>query len=88
MHATAEIMLSVDMHDLHAFSSELYSKVVTYPSEVITLMDSAVKMVYADIASVPAETVEVQVMPVCLRAPNSRTALHTTSAAIARVMLV
>lgn len=54
-------MLNVDCRDLHSFSSELYDKLIKYPTEVITLMDSAVKGVYAGIAAIAAETAEVQV---------------------------
>ena len=61
MHAMGKDMLSVDLHDLHAFSSDLYRKLITYPSEVMTLMDSAAKVVLGDIAGVPAETADVQV---------------------------
>lgn len=61
MHASGEGMLNVDCHDLHAYNSEIYSKLIKYPSEVITLMDGAVKLVYADIAQTQAENAEVQV---------------------------
>jgi len=54
-------MLNVDSDDLHSFNPELYSKLIKYPSEVITLMDGAVKLVYAEIADIQAETAEVQV---------------------------
>lgn len=63
MHASGEGMVNVDCHDLHAYNSELYSKLIKYPSEVITLMDGAVKLVYADIAQTQAENAEVQVCP-------------------------
>lgn len=62
MHASREGMLNVDCHDLHAYSSELYKKLIKYPSEVITLMDGAVKLVYADITQTQAEFAEVQVL--------------------------
>ncbi|CAL8467630.1 g7168 [Coccomyxa elongata] len=60
MHASREGMLNVDCHDLHAYNSELYKKLIKYPSEVITLMDGAVKLVYADITQTQAEFAEVQ----------------------------
>jgi DNA replicative helicase MCM subunit Mcm2 (Cdc46/Mcm family) len=75
MHASGEGMLNVDCHDLHTYNPELYSKLIKYPSEVITLMDGAVKLVYADIAQTQAENAEVQVRiprdttrPACLHA--------------------
>lgn len=61
MDASGEGMLNVDCHDLHTYNPELYSKLIKYPSEVITLMDGAVKLVYADIAQTQAENAEVQV---------------------------
>ena len=61
MHTADECMLNVDCRDLHSFSSELYDKLIKYPTEVITLMDSAVKYVYASIAAIAPETAEIQV---------------------------
>ena len=61
MHGTQELMLNVDCRDLHAFSSELYSRLVRYPTEVITIMDSVIKSIYGDMSSSTADTAEVLV---------------------------
>lgn len=61
IHENGERMLNVDCHDLHSYNSELYKKLIKYPNEIISIMDGAVKALYADIVDVQAEDVEIQV---------------------------
>jgi DNA replicative helicase MCM subunit Mcm2 (Cdc46/Mcm family) len=61
MHGTTDMMLNVDCRDVHAFNSELYGRLVRYPTEVITIMDSVIKDIYGEISSTSGDAAEVLV---------------------------
>ena len=54
--------VNVDSSDIHAFDAELYKMLIKYPAEMITLMDDAVKLAYADATQQNAEDVNLQVL--------------------------
>lgn len=53
--------VNVDSNDIYAFDPELYKMLIKYPAEMITLMDDAVKLAYADATQQNAEDVHLQV---------------------------
>ena len=53
--------VNVDSNDIHAFDPELYKLLIKYPAEMITLMDDAVKLAYAEAFSQNAEDINLQV---------------------------
>lgn len=54
--------VNVDSNDIHAYDPELYKQLIKYPAEMITLMDDAVKLAYADATQQNAEDVNLQVI--------------------------
>ena len=53
--------VNVDSYDIYAYDPELYKMLIKYPAEMITLMDDAVKLAYADATQQNAEDVTLQV---------------------------
>ena len=53
--------MNVDSNDIYAYDPELYKQLIKYPAEMITLMDDAVKLAYADSTQQNAEDVNLQV---------------------------
>ena len=54
--------MNVDSNDIYAYDPELYKMLIKYPAEMITLMDDAVKLAYADATQQNAEDVTLQVI--------------------------
>ncbi|CAL5219531.1 g1382 [Coccomyxa viridis] len=52
--------VNVDSYDIYAYDPELYKMLIKYPAEMITLMDDAVKLAYADATQQNAEDVTLQ----------------------------
>jgi len=74
--------VNVDSGDIYAFDAELYKMLIKYPAEMITLMDDAVKLAYADATQQNAEDVNLQVVfqtaeyERAIMAPNQGLAAH------------
>ena len=51
----------MDSDDIYAYDPELYKMLIKYPAEMITLMDDAVKLAFADATQQNAEDVTLQV---------------------------
>lgn len=67
--------MNVDSYDIYAYDPELYKMLIKYPAEMITLMDDAVKLAYADATQQNAEDVTLQVTSLMRQRPVSQQSL-------------